>query len=344
MANRRSDIPEFLWYSGTRLNLLLAPLSGLFAVASKLRRSLYRRGVLRSHRVAVPVVVVGNISVGGTGKTPVTLWLATELRRRGFNPGIASRGYGGIAGKTPVQVNAGSDPAIVGDEPLLMAQRGKLPVVVHPDRAAAARELVRLGADVVIADDGLQHYRLHRDYEIAVMDAERGHGNGWLLPAGPLREPPARLREVDRLLLQTRSRAARWPDSKECPTANASSFHLAIRDCRRVRGTGQRSLVQFRGNPVHAVAGIGNPERFFSSLEDAGLEVIRHSFPDHAQFKASDVAFDDSLDVIMTEKDAVKCREFASDKHWFAPVDVEVHDTGWLDGLVRVLKKPEPPE
>ncbi|MEQ8208012.1 MAG: tetraacyldisaccharide 4'-kinase, partial [Woeseia sp.] len=313
------------------------PFSVLFAALSACRRALYRIGILRSSRVAVPVIVVGNISVGGTGKTPVTIWLAKQLRTRGLNPGIASRGYGGVIGDTPAQVNANSDADIVGDEPLLIARRTGCPVVVHPNRAAAARELIAMGVNIVITDDGLQHYKLQRDFEIAVVDGARGLGNGWMLPAGPLREAGSRLFSVDRVLVHLATRSSTPPASVSLPISKSNGFHLVGHELLSVDGQETRTFDQFAGKTVHAVAAIGNPERFFQSLERRGMNVVRHPFPDHAQFTSTDLVFDDEFDIVMTEKDAVKCGQFATTRYWYVPVDVEMHDDEWVDALVRKL-------
>jgi len=336
MASRPDSRLQRAWYGDSALAWLLLPLTALYAGVSALRRRLYRSGWLRVQRVEVPVVVVGNLTAGGTGKTPVTLWLAEALRRRGLRPGIVSRGYGGVAGRTPVQANADSDPAIVGDEPLLMAARSRCPVVVHPDRVAAAGELLSMGVDVILSDDGLQHYRLARDFEIAVVDGERGFGNGRQLPAGPLREPASRLDSVDRVLVNLPDADAAPPAF--LPAARTTGFHLVDHELVSLDGKTSRSFDELRGRPVHAVAAIGNPERFFRLLERRGLEVIRHPFPDHAVLTAKHVAYDDGLDVVMTEKDAVKCRRFASARLWYLPVDVVMHDEGWLDDLEERLR------
>lgn len=337
MPRQHDSRLQKLWYSGGYWHWLLAPLSLLFALLSGIRRALYRHGLMRSNRVAVPVIVVGNITLGGTGKTPVTIWLAQQLRTRGFSPGVASRGYGGVVGRTPVQVNASSDPDIVGDEPLLIAKRANCPVVVHPDRTAAATELIAMGVDVVITDDGLQHYRLQRDFEIAVVDGSRGLGNGWMLPAGPLREPRSRLYTVDRVLVHGESRNPKAP-SLAIPVEQSSSFHLVAHELVSVDGHETKDFGELRGKTVHAVAAIGNPERFFRSLESRGLRIVRHAFPDHAQLDAKDLVFDDEYDIVMTEKDAVKCRGFAAARHWYVPVDVAMHDDEWLDTLAMRLK------
>src|SRR5699024_4129312 len=291
-------------------SLLLAPLSLLYAGVISVRRLAYRQGWLRSTRVAVPVLVVGNITVGGSGKTPLTAYIARELGRRGLHVGIISRGYGGRSEHYPLHVTGDSDATLVGDEPLLLAQRGAATVVVDPVRARGAQWLVEYhGVDVIVADDGLQHYALARDAEIAVVDGGRGYGNGWLLPAGPLREPQSRLRTVDLQLVQA---------------ANGDFTLLpdAVRPLSVDAETGQgRDLDTFAGQSVHAIAAIGAPARFFALLRAHGIDVIEHAFADHHAFSADDILFADQHPVLMTEKDAVKCRAWADHRHYYVPVN-----------------------
>jgi len=327
-----------VWYSKSAWFVLLLPLSAVFAAVTSARNKFYRRGWLRSFAVPVPVIVVGNISVGGTGKTPVTIWLAQQLRERGFNPGVVSRGYGGVLGHTPVQASCNSDPDIVGDEPILIATRSRCPVVVHPDRSAAAGNLVAMGVDVIIADDGLQHYRMQRQFEIAVVDGARGFGNGFRLPAGPLRESTRRLESVDRVLVQYATRDDELRQSVAGLPPHTSGFHLVAHGLQRIDGMETCSFGDMRGRPLHAIAAIGNPERFFGMLERHGLTIERHAFPDHAVLSARDIAYDDDHPVIMTEKDAVKCRAFATGRHWYVPVDIDMHDDAWIEELVQRLR------
>jgi len=302
---------DHYWYDDNALSRLLLPLAWLFCAVATLRRIAYRRGWARAEHVGVPVVVVGNITVGGSGKTPIVVWLVEYLRTQGRRVGVVSRGYGGAAQTWPQAVDADSDPREVGDEPVLIARRTGAPVAVGPDRVAAARFLLAHHAlDVIVSDDGMQHYRLARDVEIAVVDGRRGLGNGRCLPAGPLRERPARLHSVDIILTNGGTQA----------------------DAVRLEGgelvnlkTGQRKPVaQLVGQRVHGVAAIGHPGRFFTALAAAGLETVEHPFPDHYAFAADDLTFAEPLPVIMTEKDAVKCRAFAGDDHWYLPVDARV--------------------
>jgi tetraacyldisaccharide 4'-kinase len=299
---------------------------------------LYVRDVLKRIRINRPVIVVGNITVGGTGKTPVTIWLARQLKDRGMNPGIVSRGYGGSIGNKPMQVTADSDPAIVGDEAVLMARRSGCPVVVHPNRVRAAQDLSVLGADVVISDDGLQHYRLARQYEIAVIDGTRGFGNRQLLPAGPLREPISRLASVDRAILNKSVMRSDKAVSDLPEGLPVTEFYLKGAIARSLDDSEEAPLARFAGKQVHAVAAIGNPGRFFMFLESHGMQVIEHAFPDHAQLTEIDLRYDDGLDVLMTEKDAVKCSDIAVERCWYVPVEVEVEQPqDWLDDLCAKL-------
>jgi tetraacyldisaccharide 4'-kinase len=335
-----SDFLNRIWYGTSRWYVALLPLSWLFALLTSMRRALYRSGALRSVDVGVPVVVVGNIASGGTGKTPVALWLAACLKDRGFRPGIASRGYGGTVGRAPLQVMDDSDARTVGDEPLLMARRAVCPVVVHPDRVAAASMLIEMGCDVIVADDGLQHYRLKRRFEIAVVDGARGFGNGRLLPAGPLREPVPRLKSVDRVMLQGGDAGV----LERSFTGSTTRFELSVSGVHDLQGRTTESLETFRGRSVHAVAGIGNPQRFFRLLESNGIDVIPHAFPDHASLSRDALEFGDGLDVLMTEKDAVRLRGPNPSNWWYVAVDLTLGQPGepaWLDRLAATLKRRE---
>lgn len=327
-----------VWYEGAPFYQILLPLSGLNWLLVTLRRGLYRLGLLSRHPASVPVIVVGNITAGGTGKTPVTIWLARELRERGFSPGIVSRGYGGSKSSTSMRVDAASDPDVVGDEPVLIASKAGCPVVVDVDRARAAQMLVDDGVTVIIADDGLQHYRLERSYEICVIDGARGLGNRLLLPAGPLRETIDRLVEVDQVLTNGRMR--------ECADAtaveqNAIRFDLVAREVRRLNGSLIRPIEGFAGTTVHAVAAIGNPTRFFDMLRSHGMQVIEHALPDHAKLDIRKMRYGDDFEVLMTEKDAVKLEGVTSDKYWTVPVDLMIDPIiagPWLEQIESRLR------
>ena len=324
MADRNGSLQNWLnriWYGQSRWYRPLLPFSWLYGVITKFRRRLYRKGILRTHDVPVPVVVIGNITAGGTGKTPLTIWLADQLQRHGWRPGVVTRGYGAKPGRVPVQVSDDSNVKVVGDEALLMAKRLNCPVFVHPDRVAAARAVAEFGSDVVIADDGLQHYRLRRDYEVAVIDGGRAFGNGKLLPAGPLREPIARLDAVDKVLVQ-RERGDGRVLRRKADRAEIDFRLVPIGACS-LHTDETVDLQRFDGETVHAVAGIGNPDRFFRMLEAHGLQVIEHPLPDHASISQADISFYDNLDVVLTEKDAVKCRQLDTERCWYVPVAVE---------------------
>lgn len=317
------------WQRVDLLTLLLSPLSGVYRGYVAARRLAYRIGMLPTTRFDVPILVVGNVTVGGTGKTPVVLWLAQVLKAEGFVPGIVSRGYGVSVGKSPCSVLADSDPARVGDEPVLLARRSGCPVVVHPRRIHAVRTLIdQYDCNVVIADDGLQHYALARDVEIGVIDHERQFGNGLCLPAGPLREPVSRLEACDFLVCNGGTREASF------------TMHLCVNAMLSVRDfTTETTLAAFRGHRVHGVAGIGNPERFFRALKGHGLEVIEHSFPDHHAFVPDDLVFPEAAPIIMTEKDAIKCQPFAESNMWFARVEAEISERMRAQLLVTLLPK-----
>ncbi|HET8899405.1 MAG TPA: tetraacyldisaccharide 4'-kinase [Rhodanobacteraceae bacterium] len=321
---------ERRWYDGTPPSLPLRLVAGLFRFLSAARRGLYRRGWLGSVRLPVPVVVIGNISVGGTGKTPLTIAIALELQRRGWRPGVVSRGHGGRA-TAPMLLDAQSDPGVVGDEPALIRAAG-IPVAIGRDRVDAARLLLGQSIDVVLADDGLQHYRLARDVEICVIDGQRRFGNGWLLPAGPLREPPARLAGVDFRVVNGGA-----PGGDEIPMTLHGDVAVSL-----VESSRHQPLADFAGRRVHAVAGIGNPSRFFASLREQGIEVIEHAFPDHHAYVAADLDFGDGAALLMTDKDAIKCRPFAHDGCWRVPVQAQLPGEFFaqLDALLRRRQTP----
>ncbi len=310
-----------VWYEEAPLGWILLPLSAIYGLLSACRRWLYASGIFKTHRAPVPVLVVGNITAGGTGKTPTVVWLVRMLKERGFRPGIVSRGYGGSQSKTSMRVDARSEAAVVGDEPVLLARRTGVPVVVDADRVRAAAMLVDDGVDIVVADDGLQHYRLGRDFEICVIDGGRGLGNRRLLPAGPLREGPRRLADADQLLVNGRLRNDHDLSVAE---QNAIPFELVATEASRLNGSLMRPIERFAGTTVHAVAGIGNPTRFFDLLRGHGIQVIEHAYADHARLTKTDLEFGDDFDVFMTEKDAVKLGGSAPDGYWYVPVDLHM--------------------
>jgi tetraacyldisaccharide 4'-kinase len=327
-----------LWYREDPGPGPLQPLAWLYGALVRARRGAFAAGWARSTEVGVPVVVVGNLTVGGTGKTPFTIWLAVQLRARGFTVGIVSRGYGRSGAGAVRDVVAQSDWRQVGDEPLLLARRTGCDTVVAAERVAGARRLVARGAQVILADDGLQHLRLARACEVLLIDGARGFGNGRLLPAGPLRERPTRPLRADVVVVNgaaTHASLARWLRPGE-----ALTMGLAVHEARSLAGEQPpQPLRSWQGRRVHAVAGIGNPARFFRELREQGIDVIEHPFADHHAFRASELDFADDLPVLMTEKDAVKCAGFVSTRLWYVPVSAYFSDCDAQALLARVLAK-----
>lgn len=310
MAMRAKRYPAF-WGGDNAIALALSPIGRAFGQIAARRRQRYTTHPHWRQRVDAPVLVVGNLSVGGTGKTPLVIWLVEWARQLGFNPGVVLRGYGGRA-TGPVQISVNDSPAQVGDEALLIAKHTNVAVAIGRDRPAAARLLTEAGVDLVISDDGLQHYRLERDAEIVVIDGQRGLGNRLCLPAGPLREGPERLTSVDLVLCNGAQR-------DDCQ----GRFDLVAGALRRVASmdaTTHKPSAPKPGDAVHALAGIGNPERFFATLRHLGFVVTPHPLPDHHRFRASDLQFADQQPVIMTAKDAIKCTDIAPDNSWQLPV------------------------
>jgi len=312
VAAKDSSLSAWLqnqWY-GASPPWGLVPLSYLFRRLVALRRLAYAKGWKPSQRMPVPVIVVGNLTVGGTGKTPLTLWLVEFLRGSGYRPGVISRGYGGRKQAKPLRVTADTDPAEAGDEPVLIARRTGCPVVVFPRRAEAGLALLAgYDCDVLIADDGLQHYALARDVEIAVVDGARRFGNGLCLPAGPLREPVGRLAEADLVVYRGSPQAGGYAMELDCGEA------VSLSDASVTK-----PLSAFAGQRLRAIAGIGHPQGFFAMLKAAGLSFEERPFPDHHRFSPEDLGPDDGSLVLMTEKDAVKCRGFAKDGLWAVPL------------------------
>ncbi len=309
------------WYpADTRIDFLLClllPLSWLYCAIAHTRRKLYRSNLKTSYACSVPVVVIGNIVVGGTGKTPLIIALCEFLQKRGYKPGVVSRGYGGkVAGVK--QVAEGEIAEVVGDEPLMIWQRTKAPVVVGADRVAAVKFLLdNNNCDIVLSDDGLQHYRMRRDIEIAVVDANRGFGNGFCLPAGPLREPVTRLQAVDLVVYNGKKNAAK--------TDNVAPYYYQLKPMgvHSLQGNEPLELSSFSGKTVHAVAGIGNPPRFFESLRRSGVDVVEHAFADHHAYCQDDFSGWQNNCIIMTEKDAVKCRHLRLPDAWVLRVSAQ---------------------
>lgn len=321
---------ESIWYTPNHpVRWVLAPVEYVYRAVVSVRNFCYRVGLKRVTQLPVPVIVVGNISVGGTGKTPCVIWLANQLKARGHRVGIVSRGYGGRRTQQPQFVDADSDPLEVGDEPVLIAAATSMPVVVAADRVAAARALLaERRLDVLISDDGLQHLALGRRFEIAVVDGQRGLGNGACLPAGPLREPASRLRRVDAVIVN----GPGWGEG------SVFRVSLAVDRVVQLVGGDVRSLSEFRDSTVHAVAGIGHPDRYFEMLQAEKLRMIEHAFPDHARLNEGDFAFDDGRPILVTAKDAVKCRAFADQRFWVVEVRLEFEGGGGDRLLRRVLR------
>jgi tetraacyldisaccharide 4'-kinase len=333
-----------LWYRDPAGPSLLQPLSWLYAAAIRLRRNAYARRWLTAQHVGKPVVVVGNLTVGGTGKTPLVIWLARHLTGRGLQVGIVSRGYGSESGEAPRLVNETSNWHDVGDEPLLLYRGTRCATLIGRDRVAAARALVARGVDVVVADDGLQHLRLARDCEIVVIDGTRGFGNGRMLPAGPLREPISHAADADVIVINGVAEHSSLRRVGIPIEARALQMTLLPGDAVRLDGgEPPRPLEEFRGSPVHAVAGIGNPARFFRDLRTRGLDVMEHAFPDHHAFAPHDLSFGDALPVLMTEKDAVKCASFADPRLWSVPTTATFSEAQARELLDHVMRKIESP-
>lgn len=324
---KRAGPPDW-WYSDAPVPLGARIIASLYGRFVDVRRSLYRKGFLVPQRAPVPVIVVGNVAIGGTGKTPLTIALIERLRQAGWNPGVASRGYGRNDIANARWVDKDTAPADGGDEPVLIAMRTGAKVRVDRDRVAAARELAQAGCDIVVCDDGLQHYRLARDIEIDVVDTRR-HGNQRLVPAGPLREPVERAAECDFRVVNGGSDDiaagfGEWP------------MRLVPGDAQPIEGGRPKPLSAFAGQRVHAVAGIGNPERFFSMLRAHGIAVVPHAFADHHAYVPSDFEFGSRLPVLMTEKDAVKCRAIADAMFHSVPVRAELPEAFWIALFDRI--------
>lgn len=323
MASTLESTLTRAWLRRGPLAILLLPLALLFRVLSSLRLLLFRTGVKRAGRLPVPVIVVGNIFIGGTGKTPLTIWLAESLRAAGLTPGVISRGHGGQEGAA-LDVTPQSDPRAVGDEPLLIAARARCPVVVGRRRVEAGRKLLQAHpeVDVLIADDGLQHYALARDVEIVLFDG-RGVGNGWLLPAGPLREPPSRRRDFTVV-----NAPGIAPALAQAVGGQPWRMQLAGEHAEPLQGGARLPLAALRGKRLVAAAGIGNPGRFFAMLRAAGLAVGELPLPDHHDFMDDPFAAVDADVILITEKDAVKCRQLDHLKDdprlWVVPVTAQL--------------------
>ena len=329
---------QSVWYGPAWRSLPLWPLSVVFRLLVELRALLYRGGLLRVEQVGVPVIVVGNVTVGGTGKTPVAAWLVRQLEARGRRVGVVLRGYGGSHRGDPRVVTAADDPVETGDEALVHARRGVHVVVIGADRVQAAELARAQGAEVIVCDDGLQHRRLARDYEIAVVDGARGLGNGWMLPAGPLREPKRQLETVHAVVVTDRGGVGQAKFAVRSPLLVPAQLRLG--DAVNLRSGERRPLAAFRDAArLHAVAGIGHPQAFFRSLREAGLEVEAHPLPDHAALDPASLPFPVAATVLMTEKDAVKCRDYAQPDWWWVEFEVSIGRAEAATLIASVLER-----
>jgi len=367
MSQIKPKTPPSWWFSDAPVPLWSRALAALYARITALRRWLYQRGWKRRIKVSVPVIVVGNLIAGGSGKTPLVIALVERLSAAGFTPGVASRGYGREHPRSARWVDADTSPTLGGDEPVLIARRTGVKVRVDANRAAAAQALIAAGCDVIICDDGLQHYRLHRDLEIEVIDGQRGYGNGRLLPAGPLREPAARGEQCDFRVVnnpspQKESAGLRPAPIPPLPFTGESRgeggrgvgervrddgipspphfphwpMHLDCAHAEPLTGGRPIPLSQFQGLRIHAVAGIGHPERFFSMLRAQNIAVVPHAFPDHHHYQPEDLHFSSALPILMTEKDAVKCAGFADEHMYHLPINARLPEAFWVTLLDRL--------
>jgi len=305
------------WYQPSYpfITIMLLPFSWIFRVLITLRHFLFKMKLKKIVTFSRPLIVVGNITVGGTGKTPFVIWLAQVLKKEGFRPGIVSRGVGGKKHFSPIFAETSSDPHSVGDEAIMLARRTDCPIVLCIDRVRAVQTLLsKTTCDVVISDDGLQHYRMGRDIEIAMVDGERQFGNAFFLPAGPLRESKRRLKQVNFVIEKGKPQEGKWTMQLQ------GDYLIKLQDENH-----RISIRDFQHRKVHAVVGIGNPSRFLIELEALGFEIIPHIFKDHYLYQASDFEFKDNLPIIMTEKDAVKCLTFANERFWYFPVDAKMN-------------------
>ncbi len=325
-----------IWYGGRKPGLVLRMLSAIYASVVRVRRAAYRRGLLAVRHVGVPVIVVGNVTVGGSGKTPLVIALVEYLRGQGWSPGVVSRGFGRRS-RGQREVHPDTSPDEGGDEPVLIARRCRVHVVVDADRVAAAERAQALGCDIVVTDDGLQHYRLYRDLEIIVVDADRSYGNGKVLPAGPLREPSPRHPGGMSSSAIACMQITNGIDGQTGSLDGGIEWHFVLVGDTLAGVDGQtRPLQAMRGQRVHAIAGIGNPRRFFDHLRLAGLQPVEHAFADHYRYAIEDLLFPEKLPIVMTEKDWVKCSAFAPPDSWCLPVRADCSEE-FFESVTRVL-------
>jgi tetraacyldisaccharide 4'-kinase len=330
-----------IWYRKSYWYIIFLPLSWLFFVLILIRKYLFKKLSKSLYQPPCPVIIVGNITVGGTGKTPFIIWLANYLTAKNLKVAILSRGYGGAVNDIPIEVSKNSDVDIAGDESVIIATKTNCIVMVHPDRNLSCKYLSKRKIDLIICDDGLQYYKLKRDYEIAIIDQKRMFGNGQLLPAGPLREPISRLKNVNLELSQISMSSDK--DNCENSYTNINTFYLTGDVAINIDSRERRLLSDFMNKKIHAVAGIGYPARFFSLLERKNLIIEKHYFRDHQKYSSNELSFNDDLDILMTEKDAVKCKKLKNDRLWYVPVDLmfdENYQT-WLIDIENLVKKRE---
>lgn len=327
MKKKLALLLDKIWYKDQFIGTWLMPLGFIYRDVIKFRQFLYKIGFYKKNRLSVPVIVVGNITVGGTGKTPLVIWLAKLLQAEGYKPGIISRGYGGESGQWPAMVDSNSLVSQVGDEAIIIAKHSGCSMAVGPDRVNSATLLIKQeNCDIIVSDDGLQHFALNRDLEIVVVDGDRWFGNGYCLPAGPLREPQEKISQVDFVVVN----GAKTDTSHfEMTMAGGTAVNLVTQEVK--------PLEAFAGQNCVAVAGIGNPDRFFKLLANAGIASSNHPFPDHYAFQTADLSFNASQ-VLMTEKDAVKCTAFAQNYHWYVPVEAKL-ETGFAEQFLQLLRE-----
>lgn len=303
------------WYSKSGLSMILRPLAWIYCALVFLRRNAYRIGVLKSKKFDIPVIIVGNLTVGGTGKTPLVIWLVNYLKRAGYKPGVISRGYSGQAHYWPQQVRPDADPIMVGDEAVVIARQTGCPMAVGPRRIDDCEALIKYAnIDVIVSDDGLQHYALQRDVEIVMLDGVRRFGNNHCLPAGPLRERPQRMQYADFIV------------TNGIPGKGEYAMRFNGQRVVNVISNQSMTLADIKNHDVIAIAGIGNPDRFFNFLRSYGVRLSAHAFPDHHIYNATDLGFAGDKMLLMTEKDAVKCQRFARENWWYLPIEVELDD------------------
>ena len=325
------------WRQPGWLNYAFLPLTFIYQLLHGMRYGCYKMGLCKRIRLRVPVIVIGGISVGGAGKTPLVIALARHYREAGMRPGIVCRGYGGSSRTWPMAVDHATNADLVGDEAQLMFELSGVPVVAGPDRVRDGLMLIdKFGCNLVISDDGFQHYRLERDADVVVIDGEAGLGNGWCLPAGPLREPPSALARADVVVINSLGPATTMPELEgHRPRPFSISVELGVP--YNLYSGDKRTLEEFSGRPAYAVAGLGNPARFFAQLEGAGIVIKRRVFTDHHAFIERDFTGMDDAPILMTEKDGIKCRDMkAAQNMWAVPASVEP-DPGLLRTLNTIL-------